>query len=123
MTRASDGATFVLPIEVPDRSEYGVGLSGRLELGERGMLFWYPDLTSQPFWMQNTHFDLSIAFVDGDGAIVDILLMTALSLEPRSPDQQYRYAIEAPAGWFDERGLAPGDSAILDFDIPDSLRR
>lgn len=118
----TDGTEFVLPIEVPDRDEYSIGLSGRLELGERGMLFWYAEPTTQNFWMRNTHYDLSIAFVDGDETIVDIVPMEAESLETRGPDQSYRYAIEAPAGWFAERGISTGDRAMLDFEIPDSLR-
>lgn len=119
---AGDGGEHVLPIEVPGRNEYGIGLSGRLELGERGMLFWYPELTTQSFWMRNTHYDLSIAFVDGDAMIVDILLLEAESLETRAPGAAYRYAIEAPAGWFDARGIGIGDQAVLDFEVPDFLR-
>ena len=120
--RRSDGTEFVFPIEVPDRSEYSVGLSGRLELGDRGMLFWYPEPVRQSFWMRNTHYDLDIAFVDGDGTILEILALEADSLQPRQPDQAYRYAIEAPLGWFAERELGPGDSAVLDFEIPEGLR-
>ena len=121
MTRG-DGEQFRLPIEVPDRSEYNIGLSGRLELGERGMLFWYAEPTTQNFWMLNTHYDLSIAFVDGDERIVAIVDMEAESLETRGPGELYRYAIEAPVGWFAERGIEAGDLAALDFEIPDSLR-
>jgi hypothetical protein len=119
----ADGTRSVLPIEVPARTEYNIGLSGRLELGERGMLFWYAEPTTQSFWMRNTHYGLSIAFVDGDGTILEILVMEANSLEPRRPEQAYRYAIEAPAGWFAERGLGAGDQALLDFEIPDSVRQ
>ncbi len=120
---AGDGSEHVLPIEVPGRSEYGIGLSGRLELGERGMLFWYAEPTTQSFWMRNTYYDLSIAFVDGDGMIVEILTLEAESLETRGPGAEYRYAIEAPAGWFEERGIGAGDRAVLDFEIPDFLRQ
>ena len=120
---AGDGSEFVLPIEVPPRTEYNIGLSGRLELGERGMLFWYAEPTRQSFWMRNTHYDLSIAFVDGDGTILAILALEAEALQPRRPDQMYRYAIEAPAGWFAARDLGAGDQALLDFEIPDSVRQ
>jgi uncharacterized membrane protein (UPF0127 family) len=121
MTRA-DGDEFVLRIEVPERSEYVTGLSGRLELGARGMLFWYHEPTTQIFWMRNTHFDLAIAFVDEGGTILEILLMEAESLNTRRPDELYRYAIEAPVDWFEERGIGTGDRAVLDFEIPDWLR-
>ena len=120
---ASDGTEHELPVEVPDRSEYSIGLSGRLELTDRGMLFWYREPTRQTFWMRNTHFDISVAFVGDDGRIVEILLLQAESLETRGPDQLYRFALEAPAGWYDERGIGPGDHAVLDFEIPDALRQ
>jgi hypothetical protein len=71
--------------------------------------------------MLNTHYDLSIAFVDGDATIVEILDMEAESRDIRSPGASYRYAIEAPVGWFAERGIEPGDRAVLDFEIPDFL--
>ena len=117
----SDGARYELPLEVPPRAEYSVGLSGRYHLEGRGMLFWYTELVRRPFWMKDTHIDLSIAFVDDDGVIVEILDMEAESEEFRVAAYFYRYAIEAPPGWYAERGLAAGDTAILDFAIPESL--
>lgn len=119
----NDGTRYELPLEVPPREEYAVGLSGRYQLEGRGMLFWYPELVRRPFWMKDTHIDLSIAFVDDDGMIVEILDMEAESEEFRVAASFYRYAIEAPLGWYAERGLAAGDSANLDFPIPESLRQ
>ena len=119
----SDGARYELPLEVPPREEYSVGLSGRYQLDGRGMLFWYRELVQRPFWMKDTHIDLSIAFVDEEGVIVDIFDMEAESEEFRVSQHFYRYAMEAPLGWYAERGLAAGDSAILDFPIPESLRQ
>jgi uncharacterized membrane protein (UPF0127 family) len=116
------GETYELRIEVPPREEYSIGLSGRLELGERGMLFWYPEVVQQSFWMKDTHYDLSIAFVDGDARIVAILDLERESLETRRPEAGYRYAIEAPAGWYAEHGIEVGDAAVLDFEIPAGLR-
>lgn len=121
--RQSDGARYELPLEVPPRAEYSVGLSGRYHLEGRGMLFWYPESVRRPFWMKDTHIDLSIAFVDGEGMIVEIFDMQAESEEFRVSAHFYRYAIEAPLGWYAARGLAAGDTAILDFPIPESLRQ
>jgi uncharacterized membrane protein (UPF0127 family) len=118
-----DGTSYELPLEVPPREEYSIGLSGRYQLEGRGMLFWYRELVRRPFWMKGTHIDLSIAFVDDDGVIVEILDMEAESEEFRVPGSFYRFAIEAPLGWYDERGLVAGDSAVLDFSIPESLRQ
>lgn len=117
----SNGTRYELPLEVPPRGEYSVGLSGRYHLEGRGMLFWYPELVQRSFWMKDTHIDLSIAFVDSDGVIVEIFDMEAESEEFRVSGDFYRYALEAPLGWYAERGLAAGDTAILDFSIPESL--
>ncbi|MDP6606795.1 MAG: DUF192 domain-containing protein [Dehalococcoidia bacterium] len=116
-TRQSDGVAVPLAVEVPPRSEYSIGLSGRRELDERGMLFQYPSDTRGPFWMRNTHIDLSIAFVDGDGRVVEIREMTAESLDFVRPDSDYRFAVEAPAGWYALHGIEPGDVMLANFEL------
>lgn len=120
-TRA-DGGVVRLPLEVPPRDEYGVGLSGRYHLDGRGMLFYYPGGdTTTGFWMQDTHIDLSIAFVDAEGRILDIFEMKAESTDIVRPAEPYEAAIEAPAGWYREHGIRPGDEARFDFEIPPHL--
>ncbi len=115
----SEGRVATLPIEVPPRSEYNVGLSGRYTLGERGMLFHYPGPRQGPFWMKNTHIDLAIAFIDEQFLIVEIRQMSAESLELIAPASQYRYAVEAPSGWYAERAIEAGDQARFLFELPD----
>ena len=61
-----------LPVEVPPASEYSIGLSGRDVLGEQGMLFWFVEETDAPFWMVDTFFDLSIAWIGSDKSILAI---------------------------------------------------
>lgn len=117
----SGGRTVTLPIEVIPRDEFPVGLSGRYQLEERGMLFYYGQAVRNGFWMKNTHIDLSIAFIDGDGRIVDIREMEAESLDTVLAASVYHMAIEAPAGWYASNGLAVGDRARLDFDLPAEL--
>lgn len=115
--RQSDGQIVLLPVEVPPRTEYTIGLSGRRELCERGMLFHYPEDTRGPFWMKNTHIDLSIAFVDSGARVVEIRRMTAESLELVRPEVDYRFAVEAPAGWYAEHGIVPGDLMRTRFEF------
>jgi len=115
-----DGGVVRLPVEVPPRDEYPIGLSGRYALEDRGMLFYYPEgRGAGGFWMKDTHIDLSIAFVDEGGEIIEILEMEAETLDIRSPGEPYHAAIEAPAGWYEERGIRPGDEARFDFEIPE----
>ena len=108
-----------LPIEVLPPSEFTIGFSGRPALSEeRGMLFYYPKMARGAFWMNNTHFDLAIAFVADSEAIVDIAEMQRESTSIVTPKADYRYAIEAPAGWYLSKGIRLGDRARLAFPLP-----
>ena len=115
----ADGAVVPLPVEVPPRDEYSIGLSGRYTLDERGMLFHYSDPESHiAFWMKNTHFDLAIAFVSADFRLVEIRAMEAESLEIIRPLVAHQYAVEAPAGWYAQHGIAVGDRVRFLFELP-----
>ena len=118
----ADGAVVALPIEVPPRREYGIGLSGRYALDGRGMLFDYgvPERDG-PFWMKNTHVDLDIAFIGADLRIVAIRQMEAESLDYVYSGSDYQYAVEAPAGWYEAHGVAAGDAVRFTFDTPSAL--
>jgi uncharacterized membrane protein (UPF0127 family) len=105
----ADGSAVSLPVEIPPRSDYGLGLSGRYELKGRGMVFYYPQGTSAiGFYMKNTHIDLAIAFVGQDDRVIAIRQMVAESLDLVRPGGVYHYAVEAPAGWYAERGITEG---------------
>lgn len=110
-----------LAIEVPPRSEYGIGLSGRYQLADRGMLFYYPEGNRGGFWMKNTHVDLDIAFVDFDMRIIAILQMEADTETIHSPGELYLAAIEAPAGWYEAASIEPGASVEFLFDVDAAL--
>lgn len=111
-----------LGLEVPPREEYGIGLSGRTTLGERGMLFDYgvPDHLG-PFWMKNTHVDLDIAFVGADARIVAIRQMEAEALDLVESGAPYQWAIEAPSGWYEAHGIEVGAEVLFRFDTPSAL--
>lgn len=116
-----DGRTVDLPTEVPAKDEYGIGLSGRATFEGRGMLFYYPGETGGPgFWMRNTHINLDIAFIGGDGAILLIRQMTAESEEIHHPGRAYLAGLEAPAGWYEANGIHEGDHVEFLFD-PEAL--
>ncbi len=117
------GATVPLAVEVADTDELRTcGLMHRPSLpAEQGMLFVFEQDVQVGFWMRNTLIPLSIAYIDTDGRIVDILEMEplppgapAVIYTPRGP---YRYAVEANTGWFTRQGLAPGDRADLTMAI------
>ncbi|MDX1697539.1 MAG: DUF192 domain-containing protein, partial [Thiohalobacterales bacterium] len=82
------------------------GLAFRQSLpADHGMLFAYAHDQTIGFWMKNTLIDLSIAFLDASGRILEIHDMDA-----DDPDRRYisgspaRYALETNRGWFREHG-------------------
>jgi uncharacterized membrane protein (UPF0127 family) len=66
------------------------------------------------FHMQNVAAPLDIAFVKGSGRILSILRMEPSPTATYGPMGAYRYAIEARAGFFKERGVSGGDEVRLD---------
>jgi uncharacterized membrane protein (UPF0127 family) len=65
------------------------------------------------FHMQNVPAPLDIAFVKGSGRIFSILRMDPGPSAQYGPLGMYRYAIEARAGFFKDRGISSGDEAVL----------
>ena len=113
------GGVAELHVEVVPRAEFGIGLSGRYTLEERGMLFDYgPPAGDHPFWMQNTHIDLDIAFVASDLTIVAIRTMQAESREFVRAGVDSQYAIEAPRGWYADHRIVEGDRVRFTFVTP-----
>jgi uncharacterized membrane protein (UPF0127 family) len=114
------GGSVCLPIEVVPPSQFSIGLSGRYELDDRGMLFYF-GATRGSFWMKNTHVDLSIAFVGADNHIIDIREMQAESLDLVTPSADYAYSIEAQPGWYGRNGVVVGDEVRFAFDLNAAL--
>ena len=101
---------FVEIADTPDKQEYG--LMNRTSMpDDRGMIFMFSREVGIPFWMKDTLIDLSIAFIDPNGAIVDIQEMQAMTLNNHVPAKPYQYAIEANAAWYSRHGIAVGDFA------------
>jgi uncharacterized membrane protein (UPF0127 family) len=110
-----------LAVEVADDGQEQIcGLMWRTEMPEdQGMLFVFAYDYVGGFWNRNTLIPLSVAYVAGDGTIVDIIDMQAIreGEEPaiQQPRQMagrpVRYVIEVNQGWFARHELAIGDRA------------
>lgn len=86
------------------------GLMFRKKMGKNdGMLFVYPDPGYHSMWMKNTLIPLSVAFIDGDGRILNIADMEPQTLDSHMAAGPARYAIETNRGWFAERRIKAGD--------------
>jgi hypothetical protein len=86
------------------------GLMFREKLGKNdGMLFVFDELAYHSMWMMNTLIPLSVAFLDGEGRILNIEDMQPKTLDSHAAQGPARYAIETNLGWFAERKLKAGD--------------
>lgn len=85
------------------------GLMFREKMAQnRGMLFVFPDARRECMWMKNTLLPLSVAFLDDQGAIVNIEEMAPQTLNSHCSAKPVRFALEMNAGWFKQRGFGPG---------------
>ena len=67
--------------------------------------------------MKDTHIPLSIALLDIDRRVLNLLDMTPLQTEQRYPSTgDARYAIEVNEGWFEQHGISPRD--LAEFTLP-----
>lgn len=118
--------------------ERALGLMGRRELAENhGMLFHYPKPQRASIWMFGCYIDLSVAFLDGEGRIMEIHELKAYPemLDPERgcdvslyryndpvcrffrqrtvrSEKPVLYALEMPAGWFARHHFSVGDSPL-----------
>ena len=90
--------------------ERAKGLMFREKLGrDDGMLFIFDGPAYHSMWMKNTLIPLSVAFVDAQGTILNILDMEPHSLQSHMSAGPSLYAIETNVGWFKEKGVKAGD--------------
>ncbi|HXF78087.1 MAG TPA: DUF192 domain-containing protein [Usitatibacter sp.] len=86
------------------------GLMFRKALGrDEGMVFVFDEPAYQSMWMKNTLIPLSVAFLDGEGRILNVLDMQPRTLDTHTSAGPARYAIEANIGWFERNRVKAGD--------------
>lgn len=98
------------------------GLAHRDHLpNDHGMLFAYPEARILEFWMKDTRIPLSIAFIDADRRIREIV-----DMQPGSTERLYRsrdmakYALETNQGWFEASRVTVGDA--VSFTLPAEIQ-
>jgi hypothetical protein len=90
------------------------GLMHREQLEEdHGMLFVFENEQWLSFWMKDTSLQLSIAYLDSAGRVVDIFLLEPFSVDPVQSTRKCRYALEVNRGFFRKANLEVGD--IIDL--------
>jgi uncharacterized protein len=74
----------------------------------QGMLFVFERHATHCFWMRNTLVPLTIAFLDDDGSIVNMIDMEPRSETNHCPVRPVRFALEMTQGWFQTRHIQVG---------------
>ncbi|ASY38058.1 DUF192 domain-containing protein [Taylorella equigenitalis] len=100
-----------LSVEIADTpSSQQLGLMHRETLDpNHGMLFVFEEPQNLCFWMKNTLIPLSIAYIDQNFKIIDILDMQPLDETPICAKQDAQYALEVNQGWFKLNNIKIGD--------------
>ena len=96
--------------EVADRdATRSLGLMHRTSLPQNGgMLFVFDQDAIHCMWMKNTLIPLSVAFLDAQGAILNVADMQPHSEQSHCAARPARYALEMTQGWFAQRGIRAG---------------
>ena len=85
------------------------GLMYRKSLAANGgMLFIFDEAQAHCMWMKNTLVQLSVAFLDERGVIINIADMAPQTEDSHCASRPERYALEMNRGWFAARGIKPG---------------
>ena len=86
-----------------------LGLMHRQHLPEHeGMLFVHDEPVLTCYWMKDTPVALSAAFLDDEGAVVNVAEMQPQTEDTHCAAAPARYVLEMNRGWFRERGIEPG---------------
>ncbi|MBQ9621997.1 MAG: DUF192 domain-containing protein [Treponema sp.] len=113
----SEGKEIVVKAEIASTfDERKNGFMFRQEIPDgTGMLFIFEEEQILDFWMKNTPHPLSIAYIDKNGKIRDILDMTPYSLANITSSTEVLYALEVPQGWYGKVNVKVGDKLKLNF--------
>lgn len=65
------------------------------------------------FWMKETSFPLSAAFLDRKGKVLAVYNMKPFAEIQARPPSKFRYVVEAGPNWFSSNGIKKGTEVIL----------
>ena len=118
-TISINGASIIVELATTDAQRMQ-GLSGRASLADgRGMLFVFPQPSTDGFWMKDMNFALDIIWADRAGIITTIASNvspdTYKTVPPQhfSPTMPSSYVLEVPAGFAAAHGIAVGSKIVV----------
>ena len=87
------------------------GLMFRKSLPEaQGMLFIYEDSDIRSFWMKNTYIPLSLAYIDENCQILQLVDMKPLEEKSYLSAKPAQFVLEVNQGWFEKNNVKVGDT-------------
>lgn len=107
-----------IDIEVADNgAERQQGLMWRKAMPEnQGMLFIFPEMDDQAFWMKNTIMPLDVIYVNDKMEIVKIYKSTTpYSEKPLPSEKKAIYVVETVAGFCNNNGIVEGDKISYNY--------
>ena len=86
------------------------GMMWRTNMPENtAMIFVHPQPRQASYWMKNCYVPLSIAYIDTEGAILEIRdLQPHDTISVVSAATNVRFALETPQGWFQRHNINTG---------------
>jgi len=101
---------YTLSAEVSYKKESRIrGLMYRSFMDKNsGMLFVFPEAVRHSVWMINTYIPLSIAFLDKNGIILNIIDMSPHTRTKHTAASEAKYALEMNLGWFSAKNIKAG---------------
>ena len=102
---------YTLSAEVAYKKESRIrGLAYRNFMKKNsGMLFIFPEASIHSMWMVNAYIPLSVAFLDKNGMILNIIDMSPHTRTRNSAASKAKYALEMNLGWFSSRSIKAGE--------------
>ena len=116
-----EGQILELEVKVadePDERAAGFQNISRSIVEKTLILFVFPNEVNSLFHMRNVEASLDIAFIKADGTIVEIMQMDPDPSRLFGANESFKYAIEAPAGFFREKRITPNGSRLIVDSIP-----
>ena len=109
---AKSMAIRVKVAETPEHAAAGFQCATPEEIQKTLILFDFGQEIYSQFHMQNVPAPLDIAFIKGDGGIFSILKMDPSPTALYGPMGNFRFALEARAGFYESLGIKQGEARI-----------
>ena len=101
-----------------DEQEAGFQYINQTTIENTIILFIFKSDIYGDFHMQNVESPLDIAFIKSNGIIIAIMSMNMSATKTYSPNEEFRYAIEARADFFKDNKISANNSSLIIGSLP-----